>query len=123
MTDNPEVIRPDSQFPVCRPLTKRKELVLPLPTPSKRLPFGIRGVIPASELKRHGHACITEFICNSAVDQRPSDNHSAYAQSRDRLSPCMTGPFLSMRLRSKTLTIALNTLSKARFTFLLLRAT
>src|SRR5215472_12585488 len=69
-------------------------LVLLVPTPSKRLPRGIRGVIPASELERHSHTCITKFICNRAVDQRPSDNHSAYAQCRDRLSPGMTGPLL-----------------------------
>jgi len=53
---------------------------------------GIGGIIPAAELHRRGHACVTQFIARAWSTEDPSDNHSAQAQSSDGLSPSVTGP-------------------------------
>jgi hypothetical protein len=85
--------------------------------------FPFRWLFPASELERHRHALGAQFIRDSAVNQArattipPMDNAAMACAVTRRWRPFW------IKLRSKTLTIALNTVSNARRAVLPLRAT
>ena len=79
--------------------------------------------VPAPKIERHRDACGAQFIRKTAVDHGPGhhmppmDKAAMLCAAVRRRRPFWT------RLRSRTLTMALNTVSKARFALTPLRAT